>query len=137
VDGVSVDGAIARFRRRQLDLFRDTATVTRPGSSGGTISTSDGIYTPPTGTVVYSGACLLRGFQWEGTDARYGDVEVRLRRVRGKFPVDTDIDMDDVVVPTASIYDPSMVGVAFRVTDAPTDGWQIARWVILEEITTP
>jgi hypothetical protein len=45
--------------------------------------------------------------------------------------------MDDVVVPSASIFDPSMVGVAFRVTDAPSDGWQIVRWVILEEITSP
>jgi len=134
---MTVDTAIARFRRRQADVFRDTATVTRPGTADGTIDPTTGVYTPPTTTTVYQGPCLLRGFAWEGTDAQYGDIEVRLRRVRCKFPVDSDIRMDDVVVPSASVYDPSLVGKSFRVTDAPGDGWQISRWTIVEEITEP
>lgn len=131
---MTVDAAIARFRRRQGDLLRDEATVTRPAATG-VLNTSDNSWTPATATFVYEGPCLLRAFTWEGTDVQYGDIEVRLRRVRAKFPPDTDIEFDDVVVPTASIYDESLVGVAFRVTDSFRDGWQIARVCILEEIT--
>jgi hypothetical protein len=137
VGGVTVDSAIARFRRRQRALFRDEAVVTRPSTSAGTISTSDNVYTPAAATAVYTGPCLLRSFTWEGSDAQYGDVEVRLRRLRAKFPIDTDIRLDDIVVPSASIYDESLIGVGFRATDAFRDGWQICRVAILEEITPP
>ena len=131
---MSVDTARAYFERRQADLFRDTATVTRPGE-GGTLNPVTGVWTPAATTVVYSGPCLIRGFAWEGTDVQYGDQEVRLRRARAKFPVNTPIRLDDVVVPTASTYDSGMVGKSFRVTDVPNDGWQISRWTIIEEIT--
>lgn len=132
---MSLASAVARFRSRQADLFVDTATVSRPGTGDGSIHATTGVFTPPTAATLYTGPCLIRGFQWEGQDARYGDIEVRLRRVRAKFPVDTDIQYDDIVVPSASTFDASLVGVSFRVTDAPGDGWQISRWVILEEIT--
>jgi hypothetical protein len=136
VGGVSLDAAISRFRRRQADLFRDEATVSRPPTpTAGVISTTDNTFTPTAPTEVYDGPCLLRSFTWEGSDAQYGDIEIRLRRLRAKFPVDTDIRMDDVVVPTTSIHDESLVGVGFRVTDVFRDGWQISRVAILEEIT--
>lgn len=130
---MSVDTAIARFRVRQRSVFRDTATVTRPGE-GGTLNPTTGVWTPAVTTAVYSGACLLRAFTWQGTDVQHGDVEVRIRGVRAKFPVDTPIEMDDVVVPTASTYDESIVGISFRVTDVFRDGWQISRVCILDEI---
>ena len=133
---MSIDSAIARFRRRQQDLFRDEATVSRR-VIGGVLDTTSNVWTPTAATIIYAGPCLLRAFTWEGTDVQYGDAETRLRRVRAKFPPDTDILMDDVVVPSASIYDPSLIGVSFRVTDAFRDGWQVARTVILEEITGP
>lgn len=132
--GVSLDAAVTRFRRRQQDLFRDEATVSRP-VTGGTLSTSSNTWTPTTATAVYAGPCLLRAFNWEGTDSQYGDVEIRLRGLRAKFPVDTDVRFDDVVVPTASTYDESLIGVSFRVTDSFRDGWQIARVAIMQEIT--
>lgn len=112
----------------------DTATVTRPGE-GGTLNPVTGGWTPAATTVVYSGACLLRAFKWEGTDIQYGDVEVRMRGCEAKFPVDTPIEFDDIVVPTASTYDSSLVGVSFRVTDVKRDGFQICRFVICQEIT--
>lgn len=121
------------MRAEQRALMVDTATVTRPGE-GGSLDPVTGVWTPAATTVVYEGACLLRGFNWQGTDVQHGDVEVRLRGTRAKFPVDTPIEMDDVVVPTASTYDESMIGVPFRVTDVPRDGWQIARVCILDEI---
>lgn len=129
---MTVDRAIARFRSRQVSLFRDQATVTR--------SVGDESFDPVTGepehatTVVYSGACLLRGLAWEGSDRGYGDTEVRLRGVRAKFPVDTPIRYGDVITPTASTFDQSLVGVSYRVTDVIRDGWQISRVVIAEEI---
>jgi hypothetical protein len=136
VGGVSVDTAINRFRRRQSDVFRDEATVSRPVANDvGVIDTSSNVWTPTAATVIYAGPCLLRAFTWEGTSTESGDQDVRLRRVRAKFPVDTDIAKDDVVTPSASTYDPSLVGVGFRVTDAFRDGWQICRVAILEEIT--
>lgn len=134
---MTLDAAIARFRRRQADLFRDTARVSRRSTSSGTLDTSSNVYTPATVTVVYEGPCLMRAFTWEGTDVQYGDAEVRLRRLRAKFPVGSDIVLDDVVVATESIFDESLVGVSFRVTDSFRDGWQIARVAILEEITPP
>lgn len=132
---MSLDSAISRFRRRQRDLFRDVAKVERPSTSG-TID-GDGTYTPGASTVVESAvSCLLRAFTWEGTSVEAGGSEVRLRRVRAKFPVDTDVRYGDIITPTASIYDSSLVGVYFRVTDSFRDGWQIARVAIMEEVTT-
>lgn len=133
---MSVDSAIERFRRRQANLFRDEGTLTRPGD-GGTLNSTSGVWTPTTGTTIYTGPCLLRAFTWEGTDVDFGDIEVRLRRVRAKFPVDTDIRLDDLFVASASTYDESLVGISFRVTDAFRDGWQIARVCIMEEVTAP
>lgn len=130
---MTVDSLVARMRRRQADVFRDEATVSRP-VAGGSLNASTKVWTPTTATVVYSGACLLRAFTWEGTSRGYGDEQVRLRRLRAKFPVDTDVDFDDIVVPTASTYDESLIDVGFRVTDFFRDGWQIARVCILEEI---
>lgn len=130
---MSVDSFVARFRARQQDVFRDEATVSRP-VAGGTLAPATNIWTPTTPTEIYSGPCLLRAFTWEGTSTGYGDEEIRLRRVRAKFPYDTDIDFDDIVTPTASTYDESLIGVGFRVTDFFRDGWQIARVAILEEI---
>jgi hypothetical protein len=132
--GVSLDSARQRFERRQRDLFRDTAVLERPS---GTVSfnTTTGTYDPDSPTQIYSGACLIRGFNWEGVDSEVGGDEVRLRRYRVKFPVDTAAQLDDIVRPTASTYDSSLVGLAFRVTDVVRDGWQISRWTVCEEVT--
>jgi hypothetical protein len=131
---MSLDAAIARFRQRQADLFRDEATVDRPAGTG-SLNTTTGEWAPSAGSEVYSGPCLIRAFVWEGTDVFVGGTEVRLRRVRAKFPADTDIQVDDVIVPTSSTYDESLIGVSFRVTDAFRDGWQIVRTCIAEEVT--
>lgn len=131
---MSVDSAIARFRRRQADLFRDEGTLSRP-VTGGSLNTTTGVWTPTTTAEIYSGPCLLRSFTWEGTDVEFGEIEIRLRRLRAKFPVDTDVQLDDIFVPSASIHDESLIGLSFRVTDVVRDGWQIVRIAIMEEIT--
>lgn len=130
---MSVDTARAHFERRQRDVFRDKAVIERPASAGTLSSTGD--WTPGAATGLYDGPCLLRAFVWEGTDVVVGGEEVRLSRVRAKFPRDTTVAHDDIVRPTASTYDSSMVGKSYRVTDVFEDGWQICRTVIAEEIT--
>ena len=132
---MSVDSARQRFETRQRDLFRDTAVLERPSTSV-TFNSSTGTYDPDAPTEVYSGACLIRGFAWEGTDLESGGEEVRMRRYRVKFPIDTAAQVDDIVRPTASTYDASLVGRSFRVTDVPRDGWQISRVCICEETTS-
>jgi hypothetical protein len=129
---MTVDSAIARFRRRQADLFRDEATVRRPTGTGTLSSTGD--WTPATGTLVYDGPCLIRGQRWEATEVQVGGTEALLPHFTGKFPIDTDVVRNDIVTVTASTYDEGLVGKAFRVRDPHNDGWQISRWVILEEV---
>ena len=130
---MSLDSVRLRFERRQADLFRDEATIVRP-AAGTTLNTSTGVETPDATTAIYDGPCLIRGFGWEGTDAEVGGSEVRLRRYRVKFAVDVATQIDDIVTPTVSTYDVSLVGRSLRVTDVPRDGWQISRWLICEEV---
>jgi translation initiation factor IF-1 len=130
---MSVQSAIAHFRVSQASLFVDAATVYRP-TTGGTLGVGN-VWVPTVATILYAGPCLMRAFTWEGTTVESADQQVRLRRLTGKFPVNTDIEKDDVVVASASTYDTSLVGVGFRVTDVFRDGFQICRRCILEEIT--
>lgn len=131
---MSVDSAIAYFRQRQQDLFRDQATVERPTGTT-TFNPATGQEEPDPPTETYSGDCLIRGMTWEGTDAEVGGDAIRLRRYQVKFPFGADVEVHDIVTPTASIYDSSLVGRSFWVTDVGRDGWQIARWAICKEIT--
>lgn len=131
---MSVDTAISYFRQRQQDLFRDAATVDRPAGTT-TFNPTTGQEEPDPPTEMYAGACLIRGVTWEGTDTEAGGDFIRLRRYQIKFPPDTDVQLDDVITPTASTYDASLVGRSFWVTDVLRDGWQIARVVICKEIT--
>lgn len=132
---MSIDSAIARFRRRREQLHRDEASVMRPPATPGTLDPVTGEWTPAAPTRVYCGACTVRAFAWEGTDVFVGGTEVRLRRVRATFPADTDIQHNDMIIPSASTYDESLVGVSFRVSDVFRDGWQIARVAIAEEVS--
>jgi len=131
---MTVDSAIARFRSRQVALFRDEATVTR-GASGGTLNPDTGVWTPAAGTTVYDGPCLIRSQSGAGIDVQIGGTEIRLRQTQVKFPSDTPVEVDDTVTATVSNYDDSLVGVPFRVIDIVRDGWQISRVCILEERT--
>lgn len=131
---MTIDTARARFERRQRDLFRDYARIERPATTS-TLDPDTGILTPNAPTLLYDGDCLLRAFTWEGTDVEAGGTEVRLQRLRAKFPKGTVVEHNDLIVPVASTYDESLVGRTFRVTDTFQDGWQICRTAICEEVT--
>lgn len=130
---MSLNSAIARFRRRQADLFRDEASVERPTGTG-TLDPVTGEWTPDPPTQIYDGACLIRGQRWEAAEVMVGGTEALLPHLQAKFPVDTDVRKDDLVTVTASTFDAGLVGESFRVRDPHNDGWQISRWVILEEV---
>lgn len=131
---MSVDSAIERFRQRQQDVFRDTARIERPSTTT-TLDDTTGVETPDPATTLHTGPCLIRGMAWEGTDVQSGGIEVRLRRYKIKFAAEVPAEVNDIVTPIASIYDPSLVGRHLRVTDVARDGWQISRWLVCEEVT--
>lgn len=129
---MTIDSAIAYFRQRQIDLFRGTCTITR--ATPGTFSSSTGEITPGTPTAVYSGDCLARPLDWQGSDTQAGEREVRLRGLRLKLPPDTAVEKDDNVTITGS-PDADLIGRTFRITDVPRDEWQIVRVALCEEVT--
>ena len=131
---MSIDTAIKRFRSKQAGQFTDEATVSRP--------VGEMTYDPDFGSVqdydeVYSGECKIRPADRTGNEVGAGQTEVLIVDSTGKFPVDTDLQMDDIVTVTASLYDAGMVGRQYRISSAPSDGWQIARVVVLEETVVP
>lgn len=130
---MTLDSARQFFEREQVKLFRDAARIERPGT-GGTLN-PDGTWTPGATMIIYDGPCLLRAFTWEGTTVTAGSLEARIRRLRAKFPKDAPLEREDIVIPTASTYDPSLIGLSFHVSDVFRDGWQITRVAILEEAT--
>lgn len=131
---MTVDTAIARFRRRQQDLFRDELTVTRTvGEPEWDINTGEPLHTT---TVTYIGSGLVRAQNWQGTKTMYGGDPVTVGDTFARFPPDADVDYGDTITVTASTYDEALVGRTFRVIRPLRDGWQIARKCIVEEITT-
>lgn len=131
---MSFETAITRFRRKQAARFTTESLVQRQVSEG-EFNETTGLHEPPEMQTIYSGPCLIRAVAWVGSDVQLGEREVRLRGLRGKYPVDTPIRKDDLVTVTASRHDADLVGQVLRVTDVLRDEWQTARVVTLEEVT--
>lgn len=129
---MTVETAIAYFRRRERQLMTSTVEVTRV--------TGPPSYDPDTGTVteplatVYQGDALVRMNAWEGHDVQAGDTEVRLRTARAKLPANTLVLRDDRLRVIAS-KDARLVGRVYRITDVLVDDWQVSCAVFLEEVT--
>lgn len=129
---MSVDSAVAYFRRRERALMTSTGTLVR--DDGEPVFDSDtGDYSQPT-TTIYTGEALVRANQWEGADTEAGETEVRLRTARIKFPADTPVLRDDRFTVDSS-PDARMVGRTFRITDVLVDDWQISGTTFGEEVT--
>lgn len=130
---MSLDSHIARSRQRTVDVMRDECTITRRVGTP--------VFDPDTGEyeqatiTVYTGRCRVRSFTWEGSDVQAGQQEVRLQGARAVLPFDTPVEKDDVLTVSVTLYDSSLIGVPWRVTDTFRDGWQIGRVAILEEVT--
>lgn len=131
---MSFDTTLEFFRDQQAEQFTDSATVNRP--------VGEMTYDPDAGSVqdydeVYSGECKIRPADRSGNEVGAGQTEMVILDSTGKFPVDADLQKDDIVVVTASTYDAGMVGRQYRISSAPADGWQIARVTVLEETLVP
>lgn len=132
---MSVGSAITRFRARQAAQFSATAAVHRP--------VGEVTFTPETGSVqpydlIYPAiACKLTSEDRSGNDASAGETVVRLVDQLIKFPVESDLRMDDIVTITASTHNPTDVGRQYRVTDVDRREWQISRRCNVEETLVP
>lgn len=126
---MSIDSAVAHFRRRQASLFRSTCDITRAGEP--VFDPVTGTYTTPTTAVASDVACLIRP---EGaTERDAGETQVTLNRFIGKLPANTTVEVGDVLTVTGSRHDDGLVGRAMNVMDVQHDDFQIARRLILEE----
>lgn len=132
---MKLNSAIAYFRRKQQELFADEATVNRPRpAQEGTLNSTTGVWTPDAATEVYTGACLIRTPRWEAAEVEAGGTNVLLPHPVGKFPPNSDVLRGDIITVTSSTHDEGLVGRSFKVRDEHPDGWQICRWLILEEV---
>lgn len=130
---MSVDSALRYFRSRQATQFTGTADVTRQTADASYVA---GVYDDGYETVLSGVACKIRPAETRGSDVQAGEREIVLTDFAGKFPVDTDLRVNDRVTVTADVYDAGLVGQSFRVAAVLYDGWQIARVVALELVPT-
>jgi hypothetical protein len=126
---VSVDSAVAHFRRRQESLFRSTCDITRAGTP--VFDPATGTYTSPSSSVASDVACLIRAES--ASERQAGETQVTLNRFVGKLPANTEVETGDILTVTASRHDDGLVGRVMTVVDVQHDDLQITRRVILEE----
>ena len=126
---MSIDSAVAHFRRRQESLFRSVCDITRAGTP--VFDPNTGTYTSPTTAVASDVACLIR--PEAASERQAGETQVTLNRFVGKLPANTAVETGDVLTITASRHDEGLVGRSLTVVDVQHDDFQIARRLILEE----
>lgn len=119
---MTLDTAIARFRAHEQDLFRSECVLEWADPDG------DG-----TVTTLYTGGCMIRPAGTVGSDQDQGDNETRVGDYTVKFPADTTVQIGAVVTVTSS-PDGGMAGRYFRLTDIPSDDWQVNRKCAAEEV---
>lgn len=134
---MSVDTFIARMRAKEQKTWRSEGTLTR-ASGGSTFNEATGEVIDDSPATIYEGICDVRAAGTSGRrrDAEVAEKEIRISALKGKFPADTPAQVNDWLTVSASSYDAGLVGRAFRVTDVIWDDWQIARVVLLEEVTS-
>lgn len=133
---MSVDTAITRFREAQADQFTQTATVTRP-TGDVEFDEDTGLETRPADVIATGEPCKTTAVEQIGTDRTVGHADVRFNDLMVKFRHDLDVQRNDIVTITDSVYNPADIGLTYRVTDIDRREWQIARRCIVEEITVP
>ena len=132
---MSLTGAINRFRRREADLRVEAGTTGIVRRPSGTAINSSTLVATPIAATVYSGPVVVRPANREGQTEVVGDDPSVAISYIAKFPVDTAVRKNDVLVIDASL-DAGLIGRSFRLHDIPGDAWEIARRCALEEIAS-
>ncbi len=102
-------------RQLAVLLLLDEGTLTRPGTTSGTIDPVTGDYTPSAGTVVYSGPCRVRKPGLEALQLVFGDISTTVARYLVNLPHDAPLMQVGDVFTLTSSDDPEILGVGMRV----------------------
>lgn len=133
---MSLDSVLKRARNRQAVQFTDRATVVRPVGEI-TYDPVSGESVLPTEVIYADLPCKVKTTSQVGFDVQAGQTSVRLNSREIELPLETDLAEDDIVVITASRYNPADVGQRYRVTDIDRRTWQACRRAAIEESTAP
>lgn len=120
---MGVDQFVDRMRGREADLASSTVTFRRP--TGDHHVGDDLVAAPATGTVVYTGAALVRTLG--ATDVDAGERTDHQATHLVKIPAGVDVRVGDVGTVDDSRFDDQLVGVTFVVVDPVVDEWSITR----------
>lgn len=114
----------------------DTVTIVRPSATASVFNPSDGSYTDPADTDVYSGSCRVQisdGFNAQDADAG-GDV-LTVQRLTLQLPVAvTGVQIGDVATIDTAVFDGDLVGRVYRVVATHAKTHATARRLQCEEI---
>lgn len=133
---MTVDSVIEWARSRQADQFTQTMTVQRP--IGEAYYDEDIEMSVQEVVTIYTDLpCKISSIEAQGEDRQAGQTEVRIVELMVKFPVGTDVAMNDVVTITSSHFNTLDVGRHYRITDVDHREREIARRCAIEETNVP
>lgn len=133
---MSIDTAIRRFRERQAAQFTDFATIRRPVGEP-TFDEDTGLATQEYETVGTLRPCKLTAHDPASRKVPAGETQLRVVTLQLKFPVEEDVQPDDIATITASTYNPTDVGKSYRIVSVDPRTWQISRLCEIEETLVP
>lgn len=119
-------------------IMVDTCTITRDaqGTDDDTLNQATGALTPPVPDIitVYAGRCLVRPAENVPRSVAEGGVAITASLYEASLPYSAPVvSPGDLLAVTACVWDPALVGRAFRVRQALVTGVNIRRKVLMED----
>lgn len=119
-------GAIAHFRRREHQMMASTCTITRRDPEAEPVwNDATGAYEYPSLTI-YSGKCRLAQPIKNPLESEAGGAPISTADFIVFVPLDTAVQIDDIVTVTGSA-DPAGDGLVLNVVGVPASDWQVVR----------
>ena len=117
--------AALRGRDAAESLMLDSCTVQRPGVD---VTDPDGVVVTPL-VEVYDGKCKVQASDTQPASPVAGGHAFTVERLQLHFPALSSLRTGDVATITASLLDPSLVGLTFRLDGAARGSQRTAaRW---------